>query len=97
MPAVKKLSSEEIQSKLPGLTGWKVEAGKLKKEFQFNSFVDAFGFMTSVALLAESMNHHPEWSNVYNRVTIELVTHDAGGISARDFDLAARIEALGRK
>lgn len=97
MPAVKKLTSEEIQSKLPAVTGWTVEAGKLKKEFQFSSFVEAFGFMSSVALLAESMNHHPEWRNVYNRVTIELVTHDAGGISSRDFELAQRIEALLKK
>jgi 4a-hydroxytetrahydrobiopterin dehydratase len=97
MPAVKKLTSEEIQSKLPAVTGWTVEAGKLKKEYQFGSFVEAFGFMASVALLAESMNHHPEWRNVYNRVTIELVTHDAGGITARDFELAQRIEALAGK
>ena len=97
MPAVKKLSSEEIQSKLPALAGWALVSGKLKKEFQFQSFVEAFGFMSSVALLAESMNHHPEWSNVYNRVSIELTTHDAGGISARDFSLAEKIEALLKK
>ncbi len=94
MPSPQKLSAEEIQSKLPALPDWTLVSNKLKKEFQFKSFVEAFGFMSSVALLAESMNHHPEWSNVYNRVVIELTTHDAGGISARDFDLAAKIEAL---
>ena len=94
MPSLKKLSAEEVQSKLPALTGWALVSGKLKKEFQFPSFVHAFGFMSKVALLAESMNHHPEWSNVYNRVVIELMTHDTGGISSRDFELAAKIEAL---
>ena len=60
----------------------------------FKDFVAAFGFMSQVALLAESMNHHPEWSNVYNRVEIALTTHDASGITERDFKLATQIEAL---
>jgi len=97
MSNLKKLSAEEISPRLAALPGWSVASGKLKKEFQFKSFVEAFGFMSSVALLAESMNHHPEWSNVYNRVTIELVTHDAGGLSSRGFDLAEKIEALQQK
>lgn len=97
MPAMMKLSSAEIEARLSTLAGWTLVSDRLKKEFQFPSFVEAFGFMSSVALLAEAMNHHPEWSNVYNRVTIALTTHDAGGISARDFELAARIEALLQK
>ena len=89
-----KLSDAEISTLLEGLSDWTVENGKLHKEFQFDSFVEAFGFMASVALIAESMNHHPEWFNVYNRVTVDLATHDAGGISALDFELAKKIDAL---
>lgn len=92
--AAKKLSDAEIQNKLKQVADWTVKEGKLHKEFQFDTFVTAFGFMTQLALIAESMNHHPEWFNVYNRVTIDLMTHDAGGISERDFDLAARADAL---
>lgn len=90
--AVEKLNDAEINAELANLSGWAVENGKLHKQFQFNSFVEAFGFMTRVALVAESMNHHPEWSNVYNRVTINLMTHDAGGISALDFELAKQAD-----
>ena len=89
-----KLSNAEISTLLEGLSDWTVENGKLHKEFQFDSFVGAFGFMARVALIAESMNHHPEWFNVYNRVTVDLATHDAGGISALDFELAKKINAL---
>jgi len=92
--AVKKLTDAEIQEQLTGLSGWTIENGKLHKQFQFRSFIEAFGFMTRVALVAESMNHHPEWFNVYNRVTINLMTHDAGGISPLDFQLAKRADAL---
>lgn len=92
--AAKKLSDAEIQNKLKQVAGWTVKEGKLHKEFQFDTFVTAFGFMTQLALIAESMNHHPEWFNVYNRVTIDLMTHDAGGISELDFELAARADAL---
>ena len=94
--AAKKLTNSEIQAHLEGVAGWSVEDGKLHKEFQFESFVEAFGFMTSLALIAESMNHHPEWFNVYNRVTIDLMTHDAGGISGLDFQLAKKADALAR-
>ena len=94
MMAAKKLSDAEIQNKLKQVAGWTVKEGKLHKEFQFDTFVTAFGFMTQLALIAESMNHHPEWFNVYNRVTIDLMTHDAGGISELDFELAARADAL---
>ncbi len=92
--AITKLTDAEINAQLEGISGWTVENEKLHKEFQFDSFVEAFGFMASVALIAESMNHHPEWFNVYNRVTVDLATHDAGGISALDFELAKKIDAL---
>ena len=92
--ATTKLTDAEISAQLEGISGWTVEDEKLHKEFQFDSFVEAFGFMASVALIAESMNHHPEWFNVYNRVTVDLATHDAGGISALDFELAKKIDAL---
>ena len=92
--AITKLTDAEINAQLEGISGWTVEDEKLHKEFQFDSFVEAFGFMASVALIAESMNHHPEWFNVYNRVTVDLATHDAGGISALDFELAKKIDTL---
>lgn len=92
--AVKKLADAEIQQRLEQVNGWTVQDGKLHKEFQFDTFVTAFGFMTQLALIAESMNHHPEWFNVYNRVTIDLMTHDAGGISELDFEWASRADAL---
>ena len=92
--ATTKLTDVEINAQLDGISGWTVENEKLHKEFQFDSFVEAFGFMASVALIAESMNHHPEWFNVYNRVTVDLATHDAGGISTLDFELAKKIDAL---
>jgi 4a-hydroxytetrahydrobiopterin dehydratase len=95
--AAKKLTDAEINAKLPSLSGWTVKNGKLHKEFKFGSFIEAFGFMTGVALIAESMNHHPEWFNIYNRVTIDLATHDAGGISERDFELAKKVDAVVKK
>jgi 4a-hydroxytetrahydrobiopterin dehydratase len=88
------LTKHELDLALTQLNGWEVKEEKLHRLFQFNSFVEAFGFMTSVALVAESMGHHPEWFNVYNRVTIELTTHDAGGITAMDVELATRINTL---
>lgn len=75
-------------------TAWSVTDGKLHKVFVFKDFVQAFGFMASVALVAESLNHHPEWSNVYNRVTVDLRTHDADGITELDFTLAQRLDGL---
>jgi 4a-hydroxytetrahydrobiopterin dehydratase len=75
---------------------WQICQGKLNKEFRFKDFVEAFGFMTKVALAAEAMNHHPEWFNVYATVRVDLATHDAGGITELDFALARRIEALAR-
>ena len=89
-----KLSSGEIQTELNKVAGWVIQDAKLHKEFQFSSFIEAFGFMTQLALVAESMNHHPEWFNVYNRVVIDLTTHDAGGISNLDFELASKANDL---
>lgn len=89
-----KLSSSTIETKLGELDQWCLADNKLQREFVFKDFVEAFGFMSRVALLAEAMNHHPEWSNVYNRVEIYLTTHDAGGITERDFTLAAQINQL---
>lgn len=74
---------------------WKEENNKLVKTFTFKDFIEAFGFMTKVAITAEKMNHHPNWSNVYNRVSFELTTHDAGNIiTDKDRKLAAAIDAL---
>lgn len=89
-----KLSEAEVQAKLENLPGWSLQDGKLHRQFQFRSFVEAFGWMSSVALVAESMGHHPEWSNVYNRVRVHLTTHDAGGITELDFTLAQRMNEL---
>ena len=91
---VEKLTDAKIDAELANLSGWAVKNGKLHKQFEFSSFIEAFGFMARVALVAESINHHPEWLNVYNRVTIDLTTHDAGGISVFDFELAKRVEEL---
>ena len=92
----KKLEPREIDQRLGTVHGWTVAHGKLHKEFHFEDFVQAFGFLSSVALIAESMNHHPEWFNVYNRVTIDLSTHSAGGISEMDFAFARKVDALER-
>lgn len=92
--AIQQLTAEQITAGLADLDGWTLHDGKLHRELVFTDFVAAFGFMTRVALVAEAMEHHPEWSNVYNRVVIDLTTHDAGGISRHDFDLATRIDAL---
>ena len=94
MTPITKLPREAIEEKLAALPGWTLRDDKLHRKFRFANFVEAFGFMSQVALLAEAANHHPDWSNVYNRVDISLITHDAGGISERDFKLAEQINAL---
>ena len=91
---IEKLSPTAIEQQLAGLNGWSLNQNKLYRQFVFENFIEAFGFMSRVALLAETMNHHPEWSNVYNRVEIHLTTHDADGISERDFALAEQINSL---
>lgn len=74
---------------------WKVENNTLKKDFEFKSFIDAFAFMTQVAMIAEKMDHHPFWTNVYNKVTIQLSTHEAGDVvTQRDHDLAEAIDKI---
>ena len=92
--ATQKLSPAEIEDRLGQLDGWTLRGGKLHKDYAFDSFVQAFSFMSGVALVAESMNHHPEWFNVYHKVSIDLTTHDAGGISVKDFELAAKADLL---
>lgn len=91
---VPKLQPSEIELKLAQLNGWVIKDQKLYKRFTFNNFSEAWGFMSQVALLAQELNHHPEWFNVYSRVDIHLTTHDAEGISERDFELAGRIDRL---
>ena len=97
MSKAKKLSDSEVTSGLSKLPKWKLENAKLHSEYKFADFVQAFGFMSSAALVAESMNHHPEWFNVWSTVKIDLTTHDCGGISERDFALAEKMEELARK
>ena len=89
-----KLSESIIEEKLKNLPGWSVKNEKLYKEFQFNDFNQAFVFMTRAAMEIEKMNHHPEWFNVYNRITVELTTHDAGGITDNDVNLARILNSL---
>ena len=88
------LSLQERKDLRATLTQWQVGDERLKRQWQFSDFSEAFAFMTRVALLAESKQHHPNWSNVYNRVTIELTTHDLGGLSNLDAELAQSIDAL---
>ena len=89
-----KLSQAEIDEELKNLPGWSVVNEKLHKEFQFETFNQAFGFMTRAAMEIEKMNHHPEWFNVYNRITVDLTTHDAGGITTNDVNLAKILNSL---
>lgn len=89
-----KLSDAEIQEHLRERRGWKLVNGKLHREFACKDFVEAFANMTQVAMVAESMNHHPEWFNVWNRVVIDLNTHSVSGISNLDFELAAKIDQV---
>ena len=88
------LTEAEVRAQLLSLPGWQLEEGRLVRELSFDSFVEAFGFLTSLALIAERMNHHPEIHNVYNRVTLQLWTHDADGITALDLHLAHAAEKL---
>lgn len=90
------LTTEERAAALNVLPGWSAERGgeALAKTFAFGDFNAAFGFMTRVALMAEAMNHHPEWFNVYNKVEVTLTTHDAGGITTRDIKMAQFMESL---
>lgn len=97
MEKARKLTAKEINAALAGLDGWTKQDGKLHREYSFPDFVHAFGFMAAAAVAIEAMNHHPEWSNVYSRVTVDLWTHDSRGITQKDVDLAAKLEALARR
>lgn len=92
--AAEKLGAEELNRELKHLSGWSVREGKLHREYKFADFAHAFGFMATAAVLIEKRNHHPEWLNVYNRVTVDLTTHDAGGITAKDVELARTLDSL---
>ena len=95
---MKKLSEQEIQDSLKEVeAAWKIKEGFLRREFVFKDFVEAFSFMTAVALVAEKSAHHPNWKNAYNKVTIDLNTHDADGITNKDFDLAKAIDKQYKK
>ena len=91
---VERLDAAQKSALSTTLPNWVMNGDRLHRELQFKSFVEAFGFMAQVALLAESKNHHPNWSNVYNRVSIDLTTHDLGGLSSLDVELASAIDAL---
>jgi 4a-hydroxytetrahydrobiopterin dehydratase len=91
-----KLAEAEVTQRLAALPGWTLENGKLHRELAFPDFTQAFAFMTDVAREADALDHHPEWFNVYNRVVIDLSTHDASGITTLDFELARRAEDLAR-
>jgi 4a-hydroxytetrahydrobiopterin dehydratase len=91
-----RLQQSEIDARASQLPDWRVENGRLHRELKFGSFVEAFGFMSALALVAERMNHHPDWSNVYNKVSITLWTHDVGGLTRLDFELAEAAETLAK-
>lgn len=91
---VEKLEPAELAAALAGLPAWTLHEGKLRRERRFVDFSQAWGFMSRVALLAEAMDHHPEWTNVWNRVTIDLTTHDAGGVTRLDVELATKIDGI---
>ncbi|MBK5293413.1 MAG: 4a-hydroxytetrahydrobiopterin dehydratase [Acidobacteriia bacterium] len=92
-----KLNEDQLQAALGELSGWSVVNGKLHREYKFPDFVHAFGFMATAAVAIEARNHHPEWSNVYNRVTVDLTTHDSGGITDKDVSLAHLLEGLAKR
>jgi 4a-hydroxytetrahydrobiopterin dehydratase len=95
MSSARKLTQEELDDALAELDGWAIEAGKLSKQFRFANFARAMGWMVSVGIVADKMNHHPEWTNVYNRVTVNLSTHDLDdAISNLDVKLASHMDAM---
>lgn len=89
-----KLTEEQLQKELQTLQGWSIKDGMLHRDFVFASFNEAFGFMTRAAMEIEKMNHHPQWSNVYNKLSIDLVTHDQGAITQNDTSLARILNSL---
>jgi 4a-hydroxytetrahydrobiopterin dehydratase len=95
--SMRRFSGPELKDALASLTGWAVVEGKLHKEYKFADFIHAFGFMATAALAIEKMGHHPEWFNVYNRVTVDLTTHDAQGITSKDAELAKILDGIASK
>ena len=91
---IEKLSKREVLAGLRKLGGWSLVKGNLHRTFKFKDFTQAFGFMKRVAVVADRMNHHPDWSNAYNKVTIDLSTHSAGGLTKNDFELAGKIQKI---
>ena len=91
---ISKANSDQVEAFIQQNDSWSLEDGKLHREFVFEDFIQAFGFMTQVALHAQSSNHHPEWSNVYKKVDVSLTTHEAGGITDRDFKLAKLMDQI---
>lgn len=89
-----KLSEAEINAALKQMTGWAVKGDKITKQFQFGDFGDAFAFMTRCAIEIEKRDHHPEWFNVYNKINVELTTHDAGGVTDKDIELAGIMDKV---
>lgn len=87
-----KLTDQQISAELSKLPGWSIQNGNLHRAFEFRDFAQAFAFMTEVALAAEKMDHHPDWSNAWNKVVIDLCTHSAGGLTPNDFSLALKIQ-----
>ena len=92
----RKLTVKELEKNLEGLSGWELIDGKLHKTYKFGTFAEAIGWMTTVAIYAEKIDHHPEWSNVYNRVTVDLTTHDLDAISTLDIALAKNMQVMHR-
>ena len=97
MPRPKALTPDQITAALAALPGWSFAGGKLHRELRFPNFQQAFAFMAEAALHAEKLDHHPEWSNVYGKVVIDLVTHDAGGVTELDLELAKRMSAISER
>ncbi|MDH3201451.1 MAG: 4a-hydroxytetrahydrobiopterin dehydratase [Myxococcales bacterium] len=93
---MKKLTDAEIAEHMKALPGWELGADRILRKFRFKDFVEAFAWMTGVALVAERMNHHPEWRNVWATVEVELTTHDAGGLTEADMKLASKMNELSR-
>jgi 4a-hydroxytetrahydrobiopterin dehydratase len=91
------LNDEQIGKALGGLPGWSYVDGRLHKDLRFRDFNEAFGFMARVALVAEKRNHHPDWSNSWNRVVLDIVNHSAGGVTQACIDLAIDVEAIARE
>src|SRR5436190_20729030 len=94
MPAPQRLDDSQLHSALASLPSWTLAADKLHREYKFPDFIHAFGFMATSAIAIEKMNHHPEWFNVYNKVIVDLSTHDAGGVTDKDVELAKLLDSI---